>query len=132
MDFLPLDCEFVILGCAPSNLGGVSYPFVVVVSKVSKGRRCLEAYVLNGWANIRKFFTDEVREDVIFFIEDLRRRSASVDPESFVRFLRTLSVGPIRFVDGGTCAVDLIDFSISNIFESRLEPILWPDSFSPI
>ena len=123
------DCEFVLLGCATSNLGTDAYPFVVVICEIELNDCTLKSYVLKGWQDVREFFPDEVREDVLLFLDSLGDYSLGQEAERFFVQLHNLSVGPIRFIAGKTCGLHVLDEAISAILEGGKDRVLWPESF---
>lgn len=125
------DPKFVLLGCVASNLANDAYPFVIVVNE-SNENRTLTSYVLNGWQDIREFFPDDVREDVLYFLDSLGDYAPGEDTDRFFGHLHTLSVGPVRFIAGGTCSPKELDASISAMLETGKAPVLWPESFNAV
>ena len=129
---IPSECEFVLLGCSPSNMESGSYPFLVVQKRTLDQKSFITNHILNGWQSVRKVFADEVREDVLFFIDSLRDYKEGSAAERFFTHLSNLSVGPIRFIAGGSGRCDAIDEEIAAALDSGEHPVLWPDSFSPM
>src|ERR1017187_5108509 len=118
------DYEFVLLGCVASNLATDAYPFVVVVSEIVNGACTLKGYVLKGWQNIREFFPDDVREEVLHFLDSLGGYAVGPEAARYIAHLQTLSVGPIRFLSSGTCSLEDLDRRVAAILDSGQAPVL--------
>lgn len=126
------ESEYVILGCAKSNLSGIAHPFAVVTLQSELNEHFIRVYILRGWQNLREFFPDEVRHGVLFFMDDLSKSRHGQASLLFFRHLSELGVGAIRFICGGKCKTEELDSQIAASLDAGQYPVLWRTSFRPM
>jgi len=125
--------DFVILGCALSNMEDDAYPFAVVFKRGFGGEAQLESYILRAWQNQDEFFPDSSRETMLDLMEDLREYPEGEQSDRFFKHLRSLNFGYLRFLKDGHCQDDpTFANEVAAYFEGGSHPVSWPDSFEKL
>jgi hypothetical protein len=125
-------CDYQILEYTNSELRTHGVPFIVILRLHMQNLHKLTGYVLQNWAVKIDVASDEERDDIEVFLEDLRHYiliSPSPDMGFFDR-LNGLSIGSLRAFVSGSCLVQELDTILPMFFDGQVGAPDWQGSFN--